>query len=127
MKPARVLIIDDDSAMVNFISALVHDMNCHPTSSFDIENGLGGFRTGFYHLVIVDIFMEGVGGIEGIQRIRAIDPHVPIIAISAGYGNISPEKAILAAQKVGASYTLAKPFSPEALAGVIRQALGTAE
>ena len=124
MKPKSVLIIDDDRPMVNLMAAIVMSQGHQPTTSSDVETGLSGFRAGLYDLVISDIFMEGVGGIEGIRQIRKIDRAVPIIAVSAGYASMTPDKAILAAEKIGADYGLAKPFTPEALAELISQILG---
>ena len=125
MKAKRILIIDDDRSMVDLIAAITMHQGHQPTTSYDIENGLFGFSKGLYDLVITDIFMKGVGGIEGINQIRNIDKDVPIIAVSGGYNNISPEKTVLAAQKIGANFGLAKPFEPEDLIKVINQALET--
>ena len=124
MKPKSVLVIDDDRPMVNLIAAIVMSQGHQPTTSSDVVTGLSGFRPGLYDLVISDIFMEGAGGIEGIKQIRQIDPAVPIIAVSAGYNDMAPEKAVMAAEKIGANYGVAKPFTPEDMAQLINQALG---
>ncbi len=125
MAAKRILIIDDDRSIVELISAIVMNEGYQPTTSDDVETGLMGFRAGLYDLIITDIFMEGVGGIEGIRRVRKKDPAVPIIAISGGFSDMSSEKAILAAKKTGANYSLTKPFTPETLANLMLQALGT--
>jgi len=124
MKPKSVLVIDDDRPMVNLIAAIVMSQGHQPTTSSDVETGLSGFRAGLYDLVISDIFMEGVGGIEGIRQIREIDPSIPIIAVSAGYNEMTPEKAVRAAEKIGADYGVAKPFTPEDMAQLINEAMG---
>jgi len=124
MKPKSVLIIDDDRPMVNLMAAIVMSQGHQPTTSSDIETGLSGFRPGLYDLVISDIFMEGAGGIEGIMRMRKIDRAIPIIAVSAGYSDMSPDKAVRAAEKIGADYGVAKPFTPEDLAALINEILG---
>jgi len=125
MRPKRVLIIDDDRSMCDLIAAIVMNQGYRPTTSYDVENGLMGFTAGLYDLVISDIYMKGVGGIEGIGRIRKIDQDIPIIAISGGYNEMSSEKTVLAAQKIGANHGLTKPFEPDELLAVITQALDT--
>jgi len=70
-------------------------------------------------VVITDIFMPGMGGIEGIKAIRQIAPNVKIIAVSGGFSDMPSNDALLAAQKLGADATLAKPFEFDALEATI--------
>ena len=81
------------------------------TISLSMEEALLGFEHMPYDLVIADIFMTGMGGIEGIMRMRKARPEVKILATSAGYSDMSPNAALEAAGKIGADAVLPKPFS----------------
>ncbi len=67
--------------------------------------------------------MPGMGGIEGIVRIKKNWPDIKIIAISAGYEGMDKEKTLKAAALRGADRVLPKPFSEEELTGVIGELL----
>jgi len=115
MKKKNILIIDDDMLVIEMIAVLLADKGYQTTMADSAENGLNGFMEAGYDLVLSDIFMEGMGGIEGIAQMRAMNPGIPIIAISAGYKGMAPGTALKAAGKIGAVGTLAKPIDPEKL------------
>ena len=62
-------------------------------------------------LFVADIFTSGMGGIQGIQKIREAFPDTLIIAISGGWQDMPAEKSGLAAQRIGADIFLQKPFT----------------
>ena len=64
--------------------------------------------------------MSGIGGIEGIKKMSELNPNVPIIAMSAGYGEMSPDNALKAAKKIGANNILAKPFEISQLMEIVK-------
>jgi len=98
---------------------LLSDKGYQTTIANSAENGLNGFLETGYDLVLSDIFMAGMGGIDGIKKMQALDPKVPIVAISAGYKSMDPENALKAARKIGAVGTLAKPIDAEKLDAVV--------
>ncbi|MCA1797330.1 MAG: sigma-54 dependent transcriptional regulator, partial [Geobacteraceae bacterium] len=77
------------------------------------------FQPGSYDLVISDIKMPGMDGLEVLQKIRALDQHVPVIMITA-YATV--ETSIQALRK-GAYDMLTKPFEPEELLYRVKNAL----
>lgn len=91
------------------------------TAANSTEDALNGFKHANYRLVITDLFMEGMGGIEGIGIFRKINKDIPILAISAGYKGMSPNNALLAAKKIGATACMPKPLNPEELANKVKQ------
>ena len=107
----NVLVVEDDRNIVDIVSRALEKENCRVTISLSMEEALLGFEEMPYELVIADIFMTGMGGIEGIQRMREARPEVKILAMSAGYSDMSPKAALEAAKKIGADAVLAKPFS----------------
>jgi two-component system response regulator AtoC len=72
-------------------------------------------------LVLTDLKMPGVDGIEFMRRLRALDEHVPVIVLTA-YGTV---EAAVQAMKLGAVDFVAKPFDVDALELLIRRSLET--
>jgi len=109
----RVLIIDDDDIMLDLLEALLSGkgFDCHKAINF--EDGLGAIKLNNFKYVFADIFMPGMGGIEGVRQIKRLDPFIPVMAVSGGYSEMSAEKAIEAAQMIGADCGLEKPFTEE--------------
>ena len=77
--------------------------------------------------VITDIFMPGMGGIEGIITIRKRWPRVAIIAMSAGLCANTREDALKAASRIGADAVLSKPFTKDQLIETLVGLVGVAE
>lgn len=73
-------------------------------------------------LVLTDIIMPERDGIEALMELRRRQPAVPVIAMSGG-GRVSATDYLVMAQKLGASATLAKPFSQDELFAAITRSL----
>lgn len=109
----RILIVDDDKSVGEFISSVCHGEGFGLTVTHPAELGLKELEQEGYGLVITGIFMEGTGGMAMIQTIVATMPHIFILAISAGFGDMTSSKTLDAAKKIGAHAVLAKPVSAE--------------
>ncbi len=109
--PLNVLIIDDEESHASLVSRVFRKNGYNVAVAHSAEDGLTMFEGRDFNLVITDIFMAGIGGIAGIGRIRASHPDVMIIAMSAGYSNMSAQQALATAQEVGADAVLPKPFA----------------
>ena len=115
---SRILVVDDDKAVRTAIKIILEH------SGFDVvvaENGRSGVEAvqrGKFDVVIVDIFMPGMDGLETIRVFNKHAPEVPVIAISGfmfrDSGNPAPNFLSMAT-KLGAAYSLAKPFRPKDL------------
>ena len=112
----RILVIDDDGDITDFIGVVLSARDYQVSIAHTVEEGLVGFATLEYDVVFMDLFMDGVGGIEGIKVIRDSASDALIIAISAGYKDMTPDDALKAALKIGADKALAKPFTADDLA-----------
>ena len=120
---ARVLVIDDDEHMRR---ALCEVLSRAGYEAIDAADGRAGLKRNREHpadVVITDIFMPEKEGIETILAIRHEFPEARIIAISGG-GESSRFSYLSYARELGATRTLAKPFSPSQLLGVIEELLG---
>ncbi len=109
--PLNVLIIDDEESHASLVSRVFRKNGYDVAVADSAEDGLAEFEDRDFDLVITDIFMEGIGGIAGIGSIRASNPDVMIIAMSAGYSNMSAQEALTTAREVGADAVLPKPFA----------------
>ncbi len=123
----NVLVVEDDRSTIEIISRALENAGCRITMSLSMEEALLDFDQIPYDLVIADIFMAGMGGIEGIQRMRKARPEVKILATSAGYSEMTSEAALKAAKKIGADAVLPKPFSLDELREIVNGFLNEEE
>jgi CheY-like chemotaxis protein len=124
----RILVIDDDQSVRIAIQTLLLDQDCVAILAVDGGAGIRTFESGFFDLVMVDIFMPGIDGLEVIKRFRESAPRVPIIAMS-GFrfrgACVAPVPDFLGmAAKFGATYCLQKPFGPQQLMAAVNGCLG---
>ncbi|MEE8352091.1 MAG: response regulator [Rhodospirillales bacterium] len=112
----NVLVIDDEESHASLVSRVFRKNGFDVAVSHSAEDGIAKLEGRDFDLVVTDIFMKGIGGIAGIDRIRASHPDVMIIAMSAGYSDMSAQEALTKAQEVGADAVLPKPF---AIAGLM--------
>ena len=86
-----------------------------PVCCHSIEDSFDIVEIDHIALIISDIFMPDMGGIDGIRELRKRFPAAKIIAMSGGWGSMAPQEAIDAAQQIGANAGLQKPFSADEL------------
>jgi two-component system response regulator AtoC len=118
----RVLVVDDEKAMVLALKGLLSKEGYQVETAGNGEEALRRLETGNFHLVITDLSMNGVGGLQVLERGRAIDPDLAVIMITA-YGS---EKIAVQAMKLGASDYLPKPFDNDELRVVVQRVMETA-
>src|ERR1051326_1525818 len=129
---SRILVIDDDPA-VRMTIKLVLERDGHAVElATDGLAGMKAIKAGGIDLLIVDIFMPGMDGIETIREVRNHQPDLPAIVISgtslAGLrepGLQAPDFLAMAV-KLGAVRSLQKPFKPRDIIAAVRQCLGDA-
>jgi len=109
----HVFIIDDEPLARETVADILQSNGFQTAMADDIESVLE-FDMPLVSIVI-DIFMPGVGGIEGIRRLREKWPDARIIAMSGGYGDVDKHQALAAAKRIGADDVLPKPFTEEDL------------
>lgn len=116
---ADLLIIDDEKAIRKTLTEILSFEGYKIEEASDGEEGLKKFREKNYDLVLCDIKMPKIDGIEFLQKAVEINPDVPIIMIS-GHGNI--ETAVEAVKK-GAYDYISKPPDLNRLLITIRNAM----
>ena len=108
-----VLVIDDDTMFANLVSSMLSKRSYLPVISHTMEDALRHAENTNPKFVVTDIYMPGMGGIEGIAALRKRYGDIKIIAMSGGWENQSAEKALSAARKIGANWALKKPFTAD--------------
>jgi len=123
---ARILVVDDDAAVRQGIELLLEDAGHQVVGTADGRSGLHAASEQPFDLVIVDIFMPGMDGLEAIRNFHQVLPRVPIIAMSGFMfrtaSALTPDFLAMAS-KLGAACSLPKPFKPEELLGAVQLCL----
>jgi CheY-like chemotaxis protein len=123
---ANILIVDDDIAVQAVIRLLLERDGHHVVLASNGLEGLGIFETGNFDLLIVDIFMTGMDGLETMRHIHQQRPDIPIIVISGrpipSDSSAGPDFLTMAV-KLGAISSLQKPFKGPALRAIVTKCL----
>jgi CheY-like chemotaxis protein len=126
---ASILVIDDDNAVSATIKLLLDRAGHGVVVANDGRQGLKVFESGQFDLLIVDIFMPGMDGLETIRLVHRQRPEVPILVIS---GNALPSDSnpvpdfLNMATRLGAITSLRKPFKPAELLAAVAACLEAA-
>ena len=118
-EPGRILVVEDDGmvrhALVEWLGIAGHKV----TEAEDAEAALGQIRRAVPELVLSDIRMPGMSGLDLLERVRAFDPDLPVILVT-GHGDVP--MAVTAMQR-GAHDFVTKPYDPAHLAAIITRGL----
>jgi two-component system response regulator AtoC len=115
----RVLVVDDERRMRRVLQMLLEQIGLESTPAESGEEALACFQRDKFDLVLTDLRMPGMNGLEWFARLRALDAEVPVIMLTA-YGTV---ETAVAAMKQGAFDFILKPFDVGAVEVVIRNAL----
>lgn len=123
MKKPVVLVVDDDSEIADLIVESVATMGFQCVVASRFEDALPLIDDSNLAIAIVDIFVPGIGGIEGISRIKVLNRNCRVIAVSGGFRRMNGADALRAAEIVGADAVLPKPFRPKELCTLVSEVL----
>jgi DNA-binding NtrC family response regulator len=115
----RVAIVDDDRRTRRILQILVDRLGLAAAAFEDAESALASLAEESAALVLTDLRMPGLDGLAFLRRLRALDPNVPVIVLTA-YGSV---ESAVEAMKLGAVDFLAKPFDVDALELLIQRSL----
>lgn len=114
----RVLLIEDDPGLAEVLVDLIARNGRRVDHVATAEDALKSFRRERLGLIIIDVVLPGMSGLELLRIIRS-ESQVPVIMMS---GKISPELR-RQAMKLGAHEFLSKPFTPARVETCVRKAL----
>ena len=118
MGKAKILIIDDEPSILNVVTAYLHSEGFDFKTTGDGQEGLNLIRRYEPDLVVLDIMLPGMDGIEVLSQLRR-ESNAYVIMLTAK----SEETDKLVGLSVGADDYLTKPFSPRELMARIKSAL----
>jgi len=116
---SSILIVDDDSRLRQSFDKLLHEEGYEVRTAPSGEAGLEAIKQKIPDLVIMDVRMPGMSGIEAFQAMRKIDPKLPVIVMTA----FGTTETAIEAIKLGAFDYLLKPFDIPDILTLIEQAI----
>ena len=122
MSKGRVLIVDDDTALAEMLGIVLRGEGYEPTLCADGDTALAMFREHKPDLVLLDLMLPGLDGIDVCRAIRA-ESGVPIVMLTAKTDTID----IVVGLESGADDYVVKPFKPKELVARIRARLRRSE
>jgi len=115
----RILVVDDESAIRRALRPPLLELGFQVVDASRGEEALQMLRAGAFDVVLLDVNMPGIGGIETLRRIRAFAPRLPILMLTVR----DQEEEKVEALDLGADDYVTKPFSTRELIARIRAAV----
>ena len=118
----NILIVDDEESVILVLTQLLKRAGYEVRSTQSAKDGFFLQRENPADLIIMDIFMPNINGLEAITRLKKTYPDTPIIAMSGGGSFAGRDSQELAVEK-GADLTFRKPFKSADFVEAIRKVL----
>jgi two-component system KDP operon response regulator KdpE len=120
IQPAiRILVVDDESAIRRALRPPLLELGFQVAEASRGEEAVQLLRGGSFDVVLLDVNMPGIGGLETLRRIRSFAPRLPILMLTVR----DEEEDKVAALDLGADDYVTKPFSTRELVARIRAAV----
>ncbi len=119
---STILIIDDESSIRDSLSGILSDEGFHPLAAADAEEGFTILDQQDVNLILLDIWMPGMDGLEALKKIKERGSDLPVIMIS-GHGTI---ETAVQATRIGAFDFIEKPLSYDKVMLAINKGLHVA-
>jgi DNA-binding NtrC family response regulator len=118
-KNARILIVDDEREFADSLAEHMSNLGYSARIAYDGKTALEQFRSGDYHVVLTDLQMPGMDGMDLLDRIKKLDGG-SVVVVLTGFGTV---EAAVKAIKAGAYDFITKPVKLEQLEIVVARAL----
>lgn len=115
----RILIVDDDPAICEYMQTLLQNDGFEVETTSDAESAPERVRVGRYHLVVLDLMMPKLHGLDVLSRIRAKDADVAVV-IFTGYPDLA---SAVQSMKLDAVDYVQKPFQVDEMRAVIARVM----
>lgn len=116
---AKILVVDDDTAHVTTLKVLLESWGYSVDIALDGDEAVGKVKNSSFDLILMDIKMVKMSGIEALKKIKEYNPAIPIIMMTA-YSSV---ESAVEAMKSGAYDYLMKPLDFDALKITINRAM----
>lgn len=114
----QVLIVDDDAELCDLVAEYLHAEGFETESVHDGNRGLERALSGKFVLIVLDLMLPGIGGLELLRRLRG-PSQIPVIILTARGEDVDR----IVGLEIGADDYLPKPFNPRELVARIRAIL----
>ena len=114
-----ILVVDDEPGVRDSLAGMLGDEGYLVDTADSGEAGLKAAEARRYDLVLLDVWLPGMDGLEALARLRQADPELPVVVIS-GHGSI---EAAVSAVRLGAQDFVEKPLALEKTLLVVQNAL----
>jgi DNA-binding NtrC family response regulator len=111
----RILLVDDEPELVEELSLILEEEGYEVVSAPDGKQGVDLFRENGFSVVLMDIKMPEMNGLDAFREIIAVKPDAKVIIITGSFAKELSEQAI----KEGALSAMYKPFDPTDLLALI--------
>ena len=118
-EPPSLLITDDDAAFRQTLRGVFEPRGFRTLLAGDGEEALDIVRNEEIHIVLLDMHMPKLTGLETLRLLKQFKSLLPIILLSAGLDDVLAEQA----RRARAYSVLSKPISGRQITGIVRQAL----
>jgi DNA-binding NtrC family response regulator len=115
----KILVVEDENDIREVILECLRPLDIHVDSAENGADALERIRIADYHLVLSDINMPKMNGIELLENVRQIGKKPPFVYLTA-YGD---KERTLEALRLGVFDFVEKPFHPETLLGVVKRGI----
>ncbi|MGB5984658.1 MAG: response regulator, partial [Desulfobacterales bacterium] len=115
----KLLVVDDDAGHRQMLQTVLADQGYAIDTAADGHQALRAVTGGFFDLILMDLKMPGLSGIEALEKILTLNPKIPVIMMTA-YASVT---TAIEALKKGAYDYLNKPLDIEELKLLVRRAL----
>jgi DNA-binding NtrC family response regulator len=119
---AKILLVDDEPGMLRYIKTLLEVEEHQVATASTGEEALEIVEKGLTpDLVLLDLLMPGIDGLETLENLRKLRPSVKVVILSC----VNDTKKVVQAIRLGATDYITKPFQKAELDNIIDQCLGT--
>jgi len=118
-KDVKILVVDDQEQVADTVVEIMSRAGYSATAAYGGMEAVKRFQEGDYQLVITDLKMPEVDGMDLLKTVKGIDEKVPVIVVT-GYGTV---KKAVEAIKIGAYDFIEKPVDRDKLELIVKRAL----
>ena len=121
--PSRILVVDDEETVRDVLGHLLGEAGHQVTTVESAEEGLAALQRDPFDLIVLDLMLPGMSGLEMLRAVKARDPEQAVLMVTA-FGSV---ETAVQAMKEGAFNYLSKPFRHDEVLVTVRNALNQRE